>query len=61
MVLQMERHLRGANVFAGFILFPLLGGAKRGSDKERGATDATSAFYSSGLMTAVIGGRGDGP
>lgn len=43
--LQMERHLRGANVFAGCIFFPLLGGAERGGDKERGETDATSAFY----------------
>lgn len=54
MALQMERHLRGANVFAGFIFFPPVVGAGRGSDKERGATDATPAFCSSGLMTAVI-------
>lgn len=38
--LQMERHLRGANVFAGCIFLPPLGG-----DKERGATEGTSAFY----------------
>lgn len=43
--LQMERHLRGANVFAGFIFFPPVGGAERGGDKEKGATDATPAFY----------------